>query len=74
MASKTHTFDALLAAAGFDSYDALAKATEVARHTLWRWRTAGAPKRRSTLVAIVARELKVTPDVLMRALGRKKVA
>lgn len=75
MASKTRkTFDSLLTGAGFDSYDQLATETGVARHTLWRWRTSGPPKRRSTLVAIVARKLKVSPDVLVRALTRKKVA
>jgi DNA-binding phage protein len=75
MASKTSkAFDALLSAAGYLSYDQLATDTGVARHTLWRWRTSGPPKRRSTLVATVAKKLKITPAALVRTLSRKRVA
>jgi transcriptional regulator with XRE-family HTH domain len=70
MASKTQ-FDRLLTRAGFQTYDALAKESGVARHTLWRWRCGDVPRRSSTTFATVARLLKVSPQRLIRALSRK---
>lgn len=67
MASKT--FDSLLSKAGFSTYEELATSLGISRHTLWRWRSGSPPRRKSTLVVLVARALKTTPPALLKILA-----
>lgn len=70
MPSKT--FDSLLTAAGFDTYEEAADAAGISRHTLWRWRTSAPPKRKSTAIVALARVMKVAPAELLASFPRPR--